>query len=237
MTIIPQVGNEAPDIDSKQLAAGIAQLMTGKLVHWCGAQHPLRKRKGWKVENLDGLIPFWFAKYVQSFRRLFWVAESCCYLIFMEVYQRWMTGRVICPHFSHLDSDVAGLLHWHTSGVNCGFVSSLQGRQGGEGFGQWWSNLLRIRITKELFEWNMLDWKKIKSRESLGLWESGFLLVFEHFVGVCCCHHDLFGVFVSPPTKNVTRLRSLVILMSRLLTNGRPTSRESNINQLAGSRG
>lgn len=87
LTIIPQVG-----IDSKQLAAGIAQLMTGKLVHWCGAQHPLRKRKGWKVENLNGLIPFWLTKYVQSFRRLFW-AESCCYLI-------------LEPHFSHLDSEL-----------------------------------------------------------------------------------------------------------------------------------
>lgn len=211
--------------------------MTGKLVHWCGAR-PLRKRKGWKVENLDGLIPFWLAKYVQSFRRLFWVAESCRYLIFMEVYQRWMTGRVICPHFSHLDSDVAGLLHWHTAGVNCGFVSSLQGRQGGEGFGQCWSNLLKIRITKELFEWNMLGWKK-KRQESLGLWESFFLLVFEHFVGVCCCHHDLFGFFVSPPIhrwKIVTRLRNLVILMWRLQTNGRTTSGES-INQLAGEGG
>lgn len=139
--------------------------------------------------------------------------------------------------YCHLPSLIrfAGLLHWHTAGVSCGFVSSLQGRQGGEGFGQWWSNLLRIRITKELFEWNMLDWKK-KSRESLGLWESGFLLVFEHFVGVCCCHHDLFGFFVSPPTKNVTRLRNLVILMWRLRTNGRTTSGES-INQLAGEGG
>ena len=77
---------------------------------------------------------------------------------------------------------------------------------------------------------------KKKNQESLGLWESGFLLVFEHFVGVCCCHHDLFGFFVSPPMKNVTRLRNLAILMWRLQTNGQPTSGES-INQLAGSRG
>lgn len=84
--------------------------------------------------------------------------------------------------YCHLPSLIrfAGLLHWHTAGVNCGFVSSLQGRQGGEGFGQWWNNLLRIRITKELFEWNMLGWKK-KSQESLGLWESFFFPGFWAF--------------------------------------------------------
>ena len=103
----------------------------------------------------------------------------------------YYTGSKYC----HLPSLIrfAGLLHWHTAGVNCGFVSSLQGREGGEGFGRWWSNLLRCLNG---------TWSgKKKSQEMLGLWEFGCLLVFENFVGVCCCHHDLSGFFVSPPMK------------------------------------
>ena len=217
-----------------------------------------------KTQGLEGGKPRWVDSFLISevcpiLSETNWVlAESCCYLIFMEVCQRWMTGRVICPHFSHLDSEL-GWLFTAQSTATYPALSVLQVYFIGTPPVST-ADLCRpykgVKEVRALDNGEAICWESESPKSSLngtclagkeeprksrslrivffpGFWAFCWcLLLPSWFVWLLCVTTD------SPMKKCHTSSKSCHTYTSmwRLQTNGQPTSGES-INQLAGSRG